>query len=113
VVISLVGAESGISGQVTCGASEAGLVGMIRPLAADRASRGIRCNARMPGFIATPKVRAMSDQVQSAVTAQIRLGRFGEPMSWWGRSPSCSRRRRAYITGAVLRVDVASELAVR
>ena len=51
---------------------------MIRTLRADRASRAIRCNARMPGFIATPKVTAMSDQVQSAVTAQIRLGRFGE-----------------------------------
>jgi NAD(P)-dependent dehydrogenase (short-subunit alcohol dehydrogenase family) len=113
VVISSVGAESGIPGQVAYGASKAGLVGMIRTLAAEWASRGIRCNAVMPGFIATPKVRAMPDQVRRAVTAQIPLGRFGATEELAGAVSFLLSPAAAYITGAVLRVDGGFGLATR
>jgi 3-oxoacyl-[acyl-carrier protein] reductase len=42
VLISSVGAELGIPGQVAYGASKAGLVGMARTLAAEWAPRGVR-----------------------------------------------------------------------
>ena len=113
VVISSVGAESGIPGQVAYGASKAGLVGMIRTLAAEWASRGIRCNAVMPGFIATPKVRAMPDDVQKAVKARIPLGRLGETEELAGAVSFLLSPAAAYITGAVLRVDGGFGLAVR
>ena len=64
VLISSVGAELGIPGQVAYGASKAGLVGMARTLAAEWAPRGVRCNVVMPGMIATPKVRAMPGELQ-------------------------------------------------
>jgi 3-oxoacyl-[acyl-carrier protein] reductase len=78
VLISSAGAETGIPGQVAYGASKAGLVGMARTLAAEWATHGIRCNVVMPGFIATPKVLAMPDQVKQSVAARIPLMRFGE-----------------------------------
>ena len=113
ILISSVAAEIGIPGQVGYGASKAGLVGLARTLAAEWASRGIRCNVVMPGFIATPKVRAMPEQVQRSATAQIPLQRFGTPEELAGTIVFLLSPAAAYINGAVLRVDGGLGLALR
>jgi 3-oxoacyl-[acyl-carrier protein] reductase len=105
VLISSVAAETAIPGQVAYAASKAGLVGMARTLAAEWASRGIRCNVVMPGFIATPKVRAMPDDVQESVAEQIPLRRFGETDELAGVVSFLLSPAAAYINGAVLHVD--------
>jgi NAD(P)-dependent dehydrogenase (short-subunit alcohol dehydrogenase family) len=113
VLISSVAAETGIPGQVAYGASKAGLVGMARTLASEWASRGIRCNVVMPGFIATPKVRSMPPEVQDSATAQIPLRRFGETAELAGTVRFLLSPAAAYITGAVLRVDGGFGLTLR
>jgi 3-oxoacyl-[acyl-carrier protein] reductase len=55
VVVSSASAETGLPGQVAYTAAKAGLVGMVRTLAAEWGRHGIRCNVVMPGLIATPK----------------------------------------------------------
>jgi 3-oxoacyl-[acyl-carrier protein] reductase len=105
VLMSSVGAETGIPGQVAYGASKAGLVGLGRTLAAEWASRGIRCNVVMPGFVATPKVRGMPDEVKESVTRRIPLQRFGETDELAGTVGFLLSPAAAYINGAVLRVD--------
>ena len=105
VLISSVAAELGIPGQVAYGASKSGLVGMARTLAAEWGPRGVRCNVVMPGFIATPKVRAMPEQVREASSSQIPLQRFGEPEELAGAVSFLLSPAAAYINGAVLRVD--------
>jgi NAD(P)-dependent dehydrogenase (short-subunit alcohol dehydrogenase family) len=113
VVISSVAAETGIPGQVAYGASKAGLVGMARTLAAEWASAGIRCNVVMPGFIATPKVLGMPEQVRRSVMAQIPLQRFGALDELAGVVCFLLSPAAAYITGAVLRVDGGYGLTIR
>lgn len=113
VLISSAGAETGIPGQVAYGASKAGLVGMARTLAAEWAVRGIRCNVVMPGYIATPKVRAMPDEVRAAVIDRIPLQRFGATEELAGAVSFLLSPAAAYITGAVLRVDGGFGLALR
>jgi 3-oxoacyl-[acyl-carrier protein] reductase len=105
VLVSSVGAEAGIPGQVAYGASKAGVVGLARTLAAEWAPRGIRCNVVMPGFIATPKVMAMPEAVKAAVTANIPLARFGATDELAGVVRFLLSPAAAYITGAVVRVD--------
>jgi 3-oxoacyl-[acyl-carrier protein] reductase len=112
VVVSSVGAETGIPGQVAYGASKAGVVGMARTLAAEWASHGIRCNVVMPGFIATPKVLAMPARLKDAVQATIPLRRFGAPEELAGVVSFLLSPAAAYLTGAVLRVDGGLGLAV-
>jgi 3-oxoacyl-[acyl-carrier protein] reductase len=113
VLISSAGAETGIPGQVAYGASKAGLVGMARTLAAEWASAGIRCNVVMPGFIATPKVLGMPEQVKRSVVARIPLQRFGDLAELAGVVCFLLSPAAAYINGAVLRVDGGFGLTLR
>jgi 3-oxoacyl-[acyl-carrier protein] reductase len=113
VLISSVAAETAIPGQVAYGAAKAGLVGMARTLAAEWASHGIRCNVVMPGFIATPKVRAMPAEVRQAAVARIPLGRFGQTDELAGTVSFLLSEAAAYINGAVLRVDGGYGLTLR
>ena len=112
VLISSVAAESGLPGQAAYGASKAGLVGLGRTLAAEWASRGVRCNIVMPGMIATPKALAMPEPLQEAVMRGIPLARFGTTEELAGVVSFLLSPAAAYITGAVLRVDGGSGLAV-
>jgi 3-oxoacyl-[acyl-carrier protein] reductase len=113
VVISSVAAEQAIPGQVAYAASKAGLVGMARTLAAEWAGRGVRCNVVMPGFIATPKVLAMPEEVKRLAAQQVPLGRFGETDELAGAVSFLLSPAAAYINGAVLRVDGGYGLSLR
>jgi 3-oxoacyl-[acyl-carrier protein] reductase len=113
VLISSAAAETGIPGQVAYGASKAGLVGMARTLAAEWGGQGIRCSVVMPGFIGTPKVLGMPEEVRTAVTAQVPLRRFGDPSELAGTVAFLLSPAGAYITGAVLRVDGGFGLTIR
>src|SRR5437763_14594286 len=69
VLISSVAAETGLPGQVAYAAAKAGTVGLARTLAGEWGPRGIRCNVVMPGFVATPKVRALPERMRDALSA--------------------------------------------
>jgi len=113
ILISSVAAETGIPGQVAYGASKAGLVGLARTLASEWATSGIRCNVVMPGFIATPKVLAMPNQIRQSIAAVIPLKRFGEVEELAGVITFLLSPAAAYINGAVLRVDGGFGLSLR
>ena len=105
VMISSVAAETGLPGQVAYGAAKAGVVGLARTLAAEWGPRGIRCNVVMPGFIATPKVRALPGPLLDGLTRSVPLGRVGETEELAGVVAFLLSPAAAYINGAVLRVD--------
>src|SRR5881296_3642774 len=63
VVISSGAARSGLPGQVAYAASKAGLLGMVKSIAAENAGRGITANAVLPGMVETEKVKAMPAEV--------------------------------------------------
>jgi acetoacetyl-CoA reductase len=79
VAISSGAARTGLPGQVAYSASKAGLLGLVRTVAAENAGRGITANAVLPGMVATEKVLAMPSEILERVKAGLPTGRLVEP----------------------------------
>jgi 3-oxoacyl-[acyl-carrier protein] reductase len=95
----------GNAGQTNYAASKSGLLGFTKSLARELASRSITVNAVAPGFIITDMTSALSEEIQKRITAQIPLGRVGEPIDIANMVAFLASPEAAYITGQVLCVD--------
>ena len=60
-------------------AAKSAIIGMTKSLAREVSAQGVRVNAVAPGPINTPLVMALSEDWRKAKTAELPLGRFGEP----------------------------------
>ena len=98
--ITSVSGIMGNAGQCNYSASKAGLIGLTKSVAKELASRGIRCNALAPGFIATDMTRNQSD---NPLLSMIPLGRMGETEDVAEAVAYLVGAK--YVTGEVLRVD--------
>lgn len=105
VMVSSIGALDGLPGQASYAASKAGVLGLVRTLAAEWASRRIRVNAVVPGLIATPKVMAMSRSVQDRVVASVAQKRLVPVSEVVASIAFLMSPAAAAITGQSLRVD--------
>jgi NAD(P)-dependent dehydrogenase (short-subunit alcohol dehydrogenase family) len=105
VVISSGAARSGLPGQVAYSASKAGLLGMVKTLAAENVSRGVTVNAVLPGMIATEKVLAMPPDVLERVSAALPARRLGEPAEVAALVSFLASAEAAYVTGQEIGVD--------
>lgn len=107
---SIVNTSSFLSTAATSGtsaysASKAGLDAMIRAIALEVGSHGIRINNINPGVIDTPMLRAHGDAVIPPLAARAALGRIGTPddiadVAVW----LCTDEAR-FITGQSILVD--------
>jgi 3-oxoacyl-[acyl-carrier protein] reductase len=88
-------------------ASKAGVLGLMRVMAAEYAEQSIRVNAVIPGFINTPLVRdIMADPRQrDGLLAQIPAGRPGRPEEVASLWVYVASDDASYVTGAALAVD--------
>lgn len=103
--ISSVVAEMGNPGQANYAAAKAGLLGLTKSVAKELASRGITCNAVLPGLITTDMTRAMPDVARETLTAHIPLGRAGIPEEVAALCAFLATPAAGYITGAAIPVD--------
>lgn len=76
VMFSSIGALDGLPGQASYAAAKAGVLGLVRTLAAEWAPDGIRVNAVVPGLVATPKVLAMPASTLERVLQNVALKRL-------------------------------------
>ncbi len=105
VVISSGAARGGLPGQVAYAASKAGLIGMVKTIAAENAGRGITANAILPGMVATEKVQAMPEEVLDAITANLPAGRMAIPDEVAALVSFLASEDAGYVTGQEIGID--------
>jgi len=105
VVLSSIAATHGLAGQASYAASKAGLLGLVRTLAAELAPSGVTVNAVLPGMVETEKVEAMPEGVRERAMDAVPFGRFATPGEIADVVSFLVSDAAAYITGAWLPVD--------
>ena len=103
-ITSVVGV-TGNPGQGNYAASKAGMIGMMKSLAQEVASRNITCNCIAPGFIRSAMTDALNEDQQGRIMATIPAGRLGEASEIAAATVYLSSAEAAYVTGQTIHVN--------
>ena len=95
------------AGQSVYAATKAGIVQIVRTLAAELGARGVRVNAIAPGVVETPLTRPISRNPEwyQAYAARNALGRWAAAEEMGGPVVFLASNAGSYVTGSVLLVD--------
>lgn len=104
---SFVGFESGLPGMSAYGASKAGLVGLVRCLAAELGPEGIRVNALLPGGTETEMNKDFGDDAETTefVRSLHALKRMAEPDEIARAALFLGSEASSFVTGTALLAD--------
>jgi len=105
IAITSVVGVTGNPGQGNYAASKAGMIGMIKSLAAEYARRNVTANCIAPGFIATPMTDALNDKQREAVLAKVPAARLGTPQDIAAAAVYLASEEAAYVTGQTLHIN--------
>ena len=86
-------------------ASKGGVVNMTRSLAAEYAGQDIRVNAVCPGYIKTPILDDLDEEMLENLIAKHPIGRLGEPEEVAKATTFLASDDASFITGENLLVD--------
>jgi 3-oxoacyl-[acyl-carrier protein] reductase len=103
VAISSVSAIMGNRGQVNYAAAKAGLIGAVRALSLELASRGVTVNAVAPGIIDSPWVAAAIDARR--IAELVPMKRAGRPEEVADLVGFLVSPQAAYITGQTISIN--------
>jgi NAD(P)-dependent dehydrogenase (short-subunit alcohol dehydrogenase family) len=107
VVVSSIRAQVVEPGQGVYAATKAGVLQLIRALAAELGPRGVRANALAPGVVETPLTQQIKDQPDwyDAYAAKSALGRWAQPIEMAGPIVFLASDASSFVTGSLLVVD--------
>ena len=98
----------GLSGTVAYVAAKHGVAGLTKAAAMEYAKSGIRVNAVCPGYIETPLIEGVFDQVEGykeTLESRHPLGRLGQPDEIASAVLWLSSDAASFVTGHNMTVD--------
>lgn len=112
VVISSTAASQGMPAQISYSASKAGLLGMVRTVAAENVSLGITANAVLPGMTASSGILSMPLEIREAWLDSLPNG-FVDPADIADAVAFFAAPGARSVTGQFLTVDGGDALNTR
>ena len=105
ISISSINGRKGQFGQCNYAASKAALFGFSKSLAQEVANHGITVNTISPGYIDTPMIAGVQDDIMKAIIAKIPVGRLGKPEDIANGVAFLAAPEAGFITGANLDIN--------
>ena len=105
VLIGSIAGSIGTPGYTAYGASKAAVRAFARTWTNELAARGIRVNTLSPGPIDTPMFAGTTEEMRTALTGLIPLGRLGRPEEVAAAALFLASDESSFIAGAELCID--------
>jgi acetoacetyl-CoA reductase len=105
VNISSVNAQKGQFGQCNYSAAKAGIHGFTKALAQEVAAKGVTVNTLSPGYVATPMVTKIPQEILDKILKTIPVARLGLPKEIGQAVAFLCSEDSGYITGSDLSIN--------
>jgi len=96
---------TGNPGQGNYSASKAGMVGMLKSVAAEYAKRNVTANCIAPGIIASPMIDKLNDKQREMILARVPMAKLGTPADVGAAAVFLASDEAAYVTGQTIHVN--------
>ena len=103
--ISSVVGFTGNPGQGNYTASKAGMVGMLKSVAAEYAKRNVTANCIAPGIIASAMIDRLNDKQRETILTRVPMGRLGTPPDIGAAAVFLASDEAGYVTGQTIHVN--------
>jgi NAD(P)-dependent dehydrogenase (short-subunit alcohol dehydrogenase family) len=112
VVISSTSGSQGMPAQVSYATTKAGLIGMVKTVAAENVRTGVTANAVLPGMTGSSGIRSMPQDIQDAWLESLPNG-FVDPSDIASGVAFFASPGSGMVTGQLLTIDGGDELNLR
>jgi 3-oxoacyl-[acyl-carrier protein] reductase len=103
--ISSVVGVTGNPGQTNYTATKAGIIGMMKSIAAEYAKRNVTANCIAPGFIASAMTDKLNDKQREAILARVPAGKLGTGADVAAAAVDLASDEAAYVTGQTIHLN--------
>lgn len=105
ISISSINGQKGQFGQANYSAAKAGVHGFTMAVAREVARKGVTVNTVAPGYIDSPMIQAVPEDVRNAIERDIPIGRFGQPRDIAAMVTFLASEQASWITGSEFPVN--------